>query len=240
MNHILISYWACAGLGFLYIVGMAAIGHLHGTEDFDTEGGDPGDVDAPASANGEGGDPGDVDIDTDGGDPGDVDANSGRAHFHNQTNILAVEKKRTARNDGWYFKALGILSPTKLAMFLFFFGATGVMTIQLAPTLGLLTIIPSAMAGWLISKIILAVMGNFVSRLHSSTNFRQDSLVGTEAKLNLSIEPGTLGEITFTTKGGRYNGPARAKNKELAISNLRKVIICDIENGVYVVEPVED
>lgn len=252
MNHILISYWACAGLGFIYIVGMAALGHLHGSEEMEHSGEDPGDVDASASSDADAGDPGDVnadidsgdpgdvDTDMDGGDPGDVDSNTGRTHHHNQANIVAVSRKRTYRIDAWYFKLLGILSPTKLAIFLFFFGSTGVMMIQLLPALGLLTIIPSALSGWLISKIVLGVMGNFVSRLHSSTNFKQESLVGTVAKLNLSIQPGSLGEITFTTPGGRYNGRARAKNKEQAISNFSKVIICDIENGVYVVEPAED
>lgn len=239
MSALLLVYWVSAGLGFLYIAGSAAMGHLHGSEDMD-EGGDPGDVDGD-------GDPGDVDGDAsadDGGDPGDVNDGSTNQNAIRHLNPSAagtITKRAGAKpNYSWYFKLLGLFSPTKLTIFLFFFGAAGVVTLHFFPLLGHLTLISSAIIGHFLSRLLLDSLGRFVSGLHSSTNFKQDSLIGSAADLILSIEPGTTGEIIVKTRGSRHSAPARAKNPEQSIKNLSKVIIADYKDGVFLVEPLPE
>lgn len=242
MNQLLVAYWACAGLGFVYIVGSAMLGHLEGEDS-----GEPG-------AGDDGGDPGDVDVDVDadGGDPGDldVDASVDSTHLqasHNHggrviqeaTAAGTVNKTRT-HSLNWYFKALSLFSPTKLAIFLFFFGAVGVVILQFVPLIGHLSLLPAVIVGYGLAKILLNLLSKFVSGLHSSTNFKQESLVGTVGELILSIEPGKTGEIMVSTRGARYNAPARAKNPDEAIKSLSKVIICDHAEGVFLVEALKD
>lgn len=247
MNQLLIAYWACAGLGFVYIVGSALLGHLENDDgpDADAEG-DPGDMDADIDI--DGGDPGDVDadLDVDSADPGDVDVDGSSQHnahaaraIQEATAAGTVSKSRT-HSLNWYFKALSLFSPTKLAIFLFFFGATGVSILQFLPGLGHITLIPAIIIGWALGKVLLNLLSKFVSGLHSSTNFKQESLVGTVGELILSIEPGKTGEILVSTRGARHNAPARAKDPNMAIKNLSKVIICDQANGVFLVEPLKD
>lgn len=230
MNHLLITYWVCTGLGFLYIVGGAVLGHLDGAEDMDGEGADPGDVDA--------GDPGDVDAD--GGDPGDVDGaehHGSRPVIFEHTAAGTIQKTRFVRNETLFLKVLGLFSPTKISMFLFFFGAFGIVFLNLMPQLGFLTLLPAIVLGYGFGRILLNLFSAFVSRLHSSTNFKQESLIGEQAVLTLSIEPGSLGEVMVAKRGA---SPARAKDPSIAIKNRSKVIICDRKDGVFIVEPLKD
>lgn len=242
MSQLLIFYWACAGLGFTYIVGSAMLGHLEGEDsgeaELDTDGGDPGDVSADGAS----------DVDTDGGDPGDVSADggesghtqAGKAALMQEATAAGTISKRKTHSLNWYFKALSLFSPTKLAIFLFFFGAVGVSIMQVVPGLGHITLIPSVLLGYVLGKVLLNLLSKFVSSLHSSTNFKQESLVGTVGELIISIEPGKTGEIVISTRGARHNAPARAKDPEQSIEKLSKVIVCDHVNGVFFVEPLKD
>ena len=255
--HLLITYWVCAGVGFIYIVGSAALGHLHGSEemevdgdaDFDGDGGnggDPGDVDGGDPGDVDGGDPGGDSGDVDGdNDPGDVDSNSqhqhgGRPTAYEQAAAGTMQRNRLARSESLFFKILGIFSPTKLAMYLFFFGAVGVCTLAIFPFLGFISLLPAIIFGYGIGRILLNALSRLFSSFNSSTNFKQESLIGAQADLILSIEPGTLGEITVSTRGSRHTAAARAKDPDMAIKNLSKVIICDRQDGVFIVEPVQE
>ncbi|MBX9690633.1 MAG: hypothetical protein K2X27_28215 [Candidatus Obscuribacterales bacterium] len=241
MTELLTAYWVSAGLGFIYIVGSAALGHLHGSEEVhgghdSGDGGDPGDVDS--------GDPGDVDSggpdDVDGGDPGDVDGSS-QAQAHRvgqQQNILVA--KSPELSETWYFKTISFLSPTKISLYLFFIGAIGVTTLTLLPALGYFSLIPALIVGYAIGRAILNVFGLFVSKLNASTNFKQESLVGSVGDLILSIDPGQIGEVVVSTRGSRHSAPARARKSDLTIKRNSKVIICDFQDGVFLVEPVEE
>lgn len=250
MNQLLILYWACAGLGFTYIVGSAMLGHLEGEDsgeaEMDADGGDPGDVSTDGSAEADGGDPGDVDME--GGTPSDANADGASSSHHHggrtgmiqEATAAGTVEKRKSHSMSWYFKALSLFSPTKLAIFIFFFGAVGVSILQVFPGLGHITLIPSALLGYALGRILLNVLSKFVSSLHSSTNFKQESLVGTVGELIISIEPGQTGEVVISTRGARHNAPAKAKNPEQSIEKLSKVIVCDHANGVFLVEPLKE
>ena len=77
-------------------------------------------------------------------------------------------------------------------------------------------------------------------RMNSSTNFKKENLIGSVGELSLAIEAGTVGEIIVRTGSSRYNFPARAGNAEQTIKKLMQVIIVDIKDGIFVVEPFEE
>ncbi len=245
MSELLIYYWISAGLGFTYIVGSAALGHLHGAEHGAEhgDGGDPGDVDGgdpgDVSGDGDGGDPGDVSGDADGGDPGDV--NGGKIVHPNVNAGRVIPVSRSKQySQAWYFKALSLLSPTKLSVYLFFIGSIGILCLHLFPFLGYISLAPAVVLGFGFGRILLNVLGKFASSLHSSTNFKQDSLIGSQGQLILSIEPGKIGEVVISAKGSRHSAPAKSKDPSRSIKSLSKVIVCDHQDGVFLVEPVSE
>ncbi len=250
MDQLLFSYWTCAGLGFTYIVGTALLGQLS-SDDADAEANsvdldaDAGDVDAGDIDAGEAGDieAGDIDAGEAGDiEAGDIEAGDGEADGNRLGNAAAgaVSRESRARSRGWYFKALSIFSPTKLAVLLFCFGATGVVCLRIFPPLGYLSLVPAAIFGYGLTRILLTLLSRFVSGLHQSTNFKQESLIGSAGKLVLGIEPGKLGEIMISTRGSRHSAPARARDPQLAIKSSSPVIICDRKDGVFIVEPLAE
>lgn len=247
MSELLIYYWVSTGLGFTYIVGSAALGHFHGADHGEADGGDPGDVSGDAdggdpgdvSGDADGGDPGDVNGDTDGGDPGDVDGGKIVHNGANANRVIPVSRSKQF-SHAWYFKVISLLSPTKLSVYLFFIGAIGILSLHFFPVLGYISLAPSVVLGVGFGRILLNVLGKFASSLHSSTNFKQDSLVGSVGELILSIEPGKIGEVVISTSGSRHSAPAKSKDPAKSIKGRSKVIICDHQDGVFLVEAVTE
>lgn len=264
MSQALFLYYVCAGLGFTYIVGSALIGHFQDSDggadgegdagDVDTDVGDAGDVDADLGDAGDVdadvGDAGDVDggdsSDIDGGDAGNVDGHpvhAGSRLVQQQvatSNVLPVAGSSKRSSLTWYFKLIGLLSPTKLSVYLFCFGAVGVFTLTFFPFLGYLSTLPAALIGYGIGRMIFNLFSALVKKMHSSTNFKQDNLIGSTGELILSIEPGKLGEIVVSTGGSRHSAPARCIDANQSIKGLSKVVICDLQDGVFLVEKVPD
>ena len=137
-----------------------------------------------------------------------------------------------------YLKILDVLNPTKLAFFAFMFGAIGFVAGKFLP--GYLSLAPAVVLGWLLANLFFYLMSSVMSRLHSSTNFKKESLIGATGELSLSIESGGIGEIVVRTGNSRYNFPVRSANAEQSIKKLAKVIIVDIKDGIFFVEPFEE
>ena len=245
MSQIEIGYWISTTIGFVYIVGSALLGHLHtgdhGIPHGHHDGGDPGDVTMHGDA-----DPGDVNMH----DPGDVHSNTHHSAHSSaladqiaQEGQLGAAKARTRRYDSgetFYWKVVSFLSPTKLSLIAFFTGAAGLFILKAFPGLGILSLLPALPIGYLLARILLNILNSFVSRLHASTNFSQDSLVGTVGELVLSIEPGKTGEVVLISKSGRHSAPARSNSSDQEIKKLSKVIVVDCREGVFYVEPMTD
>ncbi len=77
-------------------------------------------------------------------------------------------------------------------------------------------------------------------RIGTSTNFTKESQIGALGQLTLSIDDGGLGEVMLTSKGSRYSGPARPYLKGQSIKKLAQVIVVDIKDGIFIVEPFEE
>ena len=227
-------YWVSTCLGFIYIVGSALMGHIHGGHGDDGgDGGDPGDVGDGDGSGAGGDDPGDIDVSSSSNHNDALRGAGGAQNFQGSSHA-------SSKPEQFYFSILSLLSPTKVALFLFFAGAIGVLTIHSFPWLGNFSLIPAAVLGYFLARIVLNALNYFVSKMDSSTNFKKESLIGTTGQLVLSIEAGKTGEISVANKGGRHNAPARAAKEDQEIKNLSKVIVVDCRDGIFYVEPVED
>ncbi|MBX9690634.1 MAG: hypothetical protein K2X27_28220, partial [Candidatus Obscuribacterales bacterium] len=137
-----------------------------------------------------------------------------------------------------YLKILELLSPTKLACFLFLFGALGTLCLKFLP--GYLSAIPALVLGWILANLFFKMLGAMFSRMDSSSNFSKESLIGAQGELTLSIQDGGLGEVLIQTGTSRYPATAKAAKPEQNIKKLTKVIVVDIKDGIFLVEPFED
>ncbi len=77
-------------------------------------------------------------------------------------------------------------------------------------------------------------------RIGTSTNFTKESQIGALGQLTLSIDNGGLGEVMIASHGSRYSGPARPYEKGQTIKKLAKVVVVDIKDGIFIVEPFGD
>lgn len=146
----------------------------------------------------------------------------------------------TSQSQDLYFKLLKAVSPTRLSLFLLFAGATGTLSLKLMPFLGLISLIPALLVGAVISNAMFNALGLFMTKLSSSTNFQDESLIGTVGELTLPIGPNNMGEIVISNINGRHNGPAKPYNPDQEIKKLTKVIVSDYRDGIFYVVPYED
>lgn len=166
------------------------------------------------------------------------DRAEGHVEHANAISQTTTVSSSPSRTTGFYLKAVELLSPTKLSLFLFLFGAIGVVCLKFLPVY--LSLLPAAIGGWVLANWFFHFMGRTVARMDSSTNFRKESLIGSIGELTLSVQDGSLGEVVVSTGTSRYTAPARARKAEQSIKKLTKVIIVDIKDGIFLVEPFEE
>jgi hypothetical protein len=210
-------------------------------------GGDFGGADSDA-----GGDFGGADSDA-GGDVGGADSDAGGdfsgADSNTAHQLAAGARANAAMRSGaglhdknersMLLTVLKYLSPTTIATFLFCFGFAGIMFSRGLPFLGWLSLIPALIGGIIIHKLISRLLARITRSLHTSSNFREESLIGRMAETTCSIPYGRMGEITYKIGAIRHTAPARSYKEGVDISKTASVIISDIQDGVFYVEPSE-
>ena len=125
-----------------------------------------------------------------------------------------------------------------MCFFLFLFGFIGYFTQSILP--GYLSLAPAVILGWICANAFFNILGTFLLRIGTSTNFTKQSQIGAIGELTLSIDDGGLGEVMISSKGSRYSSPARPYRKGQTINKLAKVVIVDIKDGIFLVEPFEE
>lgn len=137
-----------------------------------------------------------------------------------------------------YLKLLDILSPTKLSFFLFLFGFIGYFALKVLP--GYFSLAPAIVLGWFLANAFFNILGTILLRIGTSTNFTKESQIGALGQLTLSIDNGGLGEVMIASKGSRYSSPARPYQEGQTIKKLAQVVVVDIKDGIFLVEPFDD
>ncbi len=226
-------YMITGGIGFFYIIVTAALG-LGGD---DSDSGDGGDGDAAADSP-------DASADSGGDAPdGGADAPDGGG---GQGHRLAARVSGSAtlgphaRSTGLFFAIAKVLSPLRIALILFFFGSAGSLIAHLLPAFSALSWIPAGVIAFFLSNVLFTLLGKMVRRMENTESYRKEDAIGSVGQLSVPIHSGATGEITFVLRGSRTHAPAKSIQGDNEISKSSKVIISDIRDGVYYVEPYNE
>jgi hypothetical protein len=260
-------YIVCAIGGFLYLVGTAMLGFANadsgggdsgdagGIDAGDASGGDAGGIDAGDAS---GGDAGGIDAgDASGGDVGGIDAadagsgdfsgidvgdirhiqHVGRANGLAHAGTTHAQRRRRVHVG---LLLLKISSPYTVACFAFFFGLVGLITLKYLPVFGAITLIPASIAGVVGYIIMTKMMNSLADKLYASSSHKEEDVIGTVGELTIPIEPGRTGELIYLRGQTRHTVPAKAKDPTANLAKTSKVMIADIVDGVFIVEPFSD
>src|SRR5262249_46029692 len=115
----------------------------------------------------------------------------------------------------------------------------GYVAMHYLPSLGAISLLPATIFGVLGYNGMSTFTSQLAAKMHVSTSFREEHFIGSLAEVTVPIVPGRLGEIVYLAKGSRCTGPARTRNTESTIQRSKSVIIIDLIDGIFVVEPNE-
>ncbi len=135
---------------------------------------------------------------------------------------------------------LTILSPMTMAIFLAFFGLSGIISIVACPWLSVWSIIPALLFAIIVTRISLSAMAWMTMKLNVSNVARSSDLIGLQGKVLIPIEPDETGQITFAVKGIRRKSAARAMRPDINLAAGQRIIIVDMTDKVAIVEPWSD
>ncbi len=139
------------------------------------------------------------------------------AHSRHQTPVL--------------LRVMSWISPASMAIFLAFFGLTGMAIFKL----GFISLLPAIVVGLIMRNAMMFLLRWFVSQSHVSTTSRVEEAIGHEAEVCVSIQPGRTGEVTYVLGSKRYNMPAKSNVAESVYKRGAKVMIADVREGVVFV-----
>jgi hypothetical protein len=135
---------------------------------------------------------------------------------------------------------LTIFNPMRMASFLLYFGVIGRLIQLIFPWMGWFTLLPAVIAGVIGSYLVLQLFAFMYAKLQSSSMAVVEDLIGQQADVTCAIPPGRTGEITYVTGAKRYASAAKAFKAGKGFAKGDKVMIVNIENSVYFVEPWDE
>lgn len=137
---------------------------------------------------------------------------------------------------------LSMLSPMRIAIWLSFFGLTGLFVLHAIPALHYLSIIPAFFAGMLAANLFSGMICWAINHFQSPSLHSNADLIGTLATVNTPMASDKTGEIVYVIDSTRCNYPARPASIEAGAEIKRgaKVMIVEIKNNVALVEPITD
>lgn len=223
------AYFMCAMVGGGFLIFNFAMGHLDdGSDDGGYDGYDHHNLGADMHDGHV-----DADVHTDhGGDHGD------HVHQGNTTSRQPLIIDHRMQNHLGRI-ILSILSPMSIAIFLAFFGLTGYVCGYFLPVLGLLTLIPAALAGFAMINIFRAMIAAMMKYGTSSSHIRADDLIGHVAEVLVPIAANRPGEVTYIIQSKIYSSVARSK-PGVPINKGTKVMIVERDGPTVFVEPYKD
>ncbi|MCL2404886.1 MAG: hypothetical protein FWC92_04980 [Defluviitaleaceae bacterium] len=124
------------------------------------------------------------------------------------------------------------LKPKVLALVITVIGGVGMI---LTPRMGSYMAFPFSLAGGLFAGYLLyrLVILPLMRLSHTSTHDKQ-SLIGSMAKVSLSIPQGGFGKIMYTVNGSFVTSPARTEDGSGIVKDT-EVVITSIKNNAYYV-----
>ena len=133
-------------------------------------------------------------------------------------------------------RVMSWISPASMAIFLAFFGITGMAIFKL----GALSLVPAIAVGLIMRNVTMFMLRWFVRQSHVSTTSRVEECIGHAAEVCVSIQPGRTGEVTYVLGSKRYNMPAKSTLADSEYKRGSKVLISDVRDGVVFVDPWQE
>lgn len=175
-------------------------------------------------------------------DTGGHDAGHGHGHSGDDpasqlkeiSKVTNLDQGRS--NTPALLRVMSWVSPASMAIFLAFFGITGMAIFKL----GALSLVPAIAVGLLMRNVTMYMLRWFVRQSHVSTTSRVEECIGHAAEVCVAIQPGRTGEITYVLGSKRYNMPAKSNVTETEYKRGSKVLISDVRDGVVFVDPWQE
>lgn len=135
---------------------------------------------------------------------------------------------------------LTALSPMTIAVFLAFFGISGLILAELLPFLGPLTWVPAVMISLLVTGQVLRLLRWMILKMHVTSLVKVNELIGHSAEVLTPIQQGRTGEVTYVVGSTRLQAAAKPAKPGMEFKRGAKVMISDIRDTIFYVEPWED
>lgn len=249
-------YLVSAGIGFVYLLASFLMGQIHGSgtthaghADVPTHGlavaphghtgGNLADMGSPHA----GAIPHAV-------TPGHTPAIPGPAHAHMDTTGLTADGGSPTGSSLVYVfprfasraarTLFALLNPMTIAIFLAFFGLTGLMLLTVVPSWGAWSVLPALLSALLITKLIANLLGWMFVKMSVTNVIKVEELIGQVARVSVASKGNTIGQITYVVNGMRGTALAKPNKPDLELKRGDRVFIADIRHKVMYVEPWTD
>jgi membrane protein implicated in regulation of membrane protease activity len=133
-----------------------------------------------------------------------------------------------------------LFNPMMLAVFLFYFGLTGLILHFQLPMLGAIGLVPAVIVGFIATRVLSVVMHFLFAKTEISSLAVVEELIGTAATVTVPVTPGKVGEITYIVQSKRFTSPAKAFVPTSEFKKGSKVMISEIKDNVMYIEPWTD
>jgi membrane protein implicated in regulation of membrane protease activity len=135
---------------------------------------------------------------------------------------------------------LGLLNPLSIATFMTFFGLAGAILSLKLNTPAIISLPLAIFVGWVAVQVVVRLIAWLAQNMRSSSEAKIEDLVGRMAEVTVPISQGKTGEITYVINSKRYSSPAKSLKEGGALTKRTKVMICELNGPLLMVEPWTD
>lgn len=153
--------------------------------------------------------------------------------------VSSSKSNDTALFENVYLAFLSVFNPMFLSLFLFSFGAAGLVlerAFRVTEDLGMAL---ACIAAIVIAFQLQNFMGWFSAKLECSTVESVNDALGSIADVTVTIPKEKFGEIILVVGQTRTNYPAKAYDPDVSIKSGTKVFVVELENGIAIVDVLE-
>jgi membrane protein implicated in regulation of membrane protease activity len=133
--------------------------------------------------------------------------------------------------------AVSPLSPITIASFITTFGGVGVLTLTVFGVDPRWSLLWATGIALVVAGVMFLFYSQFLIRSQASSEVKSSEIIGLEAEVMESIQPGKTGQVSYATKAGRMRSMARSV-EETAIPRGELVRIVRVVGPIVIVEPL--
>src|SRR5262249_22379507 len=106
-------------------------------------------------------------------------------------------------------RLLSFFNPMMIASFMAFFGLGGMFALVTLPALGILSLGPAVVSGYIVMQLITFAVHFMINKMDVSSAARVQDLIGHMAEISVPITAGRTGEILYIVEAKRYTSSAK-------------------------------